>query len=90
MKIVPVPYKKLARVIELAGGQLTRDSRHLCYWIKGCKRPIIIPKHNPVPVFVILNCLRTAGIDWDNYFKLLKKYKKQISQTPTPPDGNFY
>lgn len=73
MKIVPLPYKKLARVVELAGGQLKRDSRHLCYWIKGCKRPIIIPKHNPVPVFVIMNFLRTADIDRDKYFGLLKK-----------------
>lgn len=73
MRITPIHYKKLAKVIELAGGRFIRNGRHDYYWINGCKRPISIPRYKKVPVFIIMNCLRNANIDRDKYFKLLKK-----------------
>jgi hypothetical protein len=37
----------------------------------GVIRPVVIPKFAAVPVFVIKNNLRTAGISRDRYFELL-------------------
>ena len=37
----------------------------------GIIRPVVVPKYNAVPVFIIKNCLRTAGISRERYFQLL-------------------
>ena len=37
----------------------------------GVIRPIVIPKSAAVPVFIIKNNLRTAGISRERYFHLL-------------------
>jgi hypothetical protein len=36
-------------------------------------RPVVIPKYAAVPVFIIKNNLRTAGISRDRYFELLEE-----------------
>ena len=41
----------------------------------GCLRPLIIPDDNEVPVFIIRNNLKTAGLSRDDYFALLAKVK---------------
>jgi len=41
---------------------------------RGVSRPIVIPKYSAIPVFIIKNNLRTAGISRDRYFELLEKY----------------
>ena len=38
----------------------------------GVIRPLVIPKYAAVPVFVIRNNLRTAGMTRDRYLDLLK------------------
>jgi hypothetical protein len=38
---------------------------------KGVIRPVVIPKYAAVPVFVIKNNLRTAGMSRERYFELL-------------------
>ena len=37
----------------------------------GVLRPVVIPKYAAVPVFIIKNNLRTAGISRERYFELL-------------------
>jgi hypothetical protein len=37
----------------------------------GVVRPVIIPTYAEVPVFIIRNNLKTAGLSRDDYFKLL-------------------
>lgn len=37
----------------------------------GVIRPIVVPKSAAVPVFIIKNNLRTAGISREHYFELL-------------------
>jgi hypothetical protein len=37
----------------------------------GIIRPIVIPRYAAVPVFVIKNNLRTAGMSRERYFELL-------------------
>ena len=39
----------------------------------GVTRPIVIPKYSSVPVFIIKNNLKTAGISRERYFHLLSQ-----------------
>jgi len=39
----------------------------------GIIRPVVIPKYASVPVFVIKNNLRTAGLSREGYLELLKR-----------------
>ncbi len=39
----------------------------------GVLRPIVIPRYASVPVFIIKNNLKAAGISRENYFVLLGK-----------------
>lgn len=71
-KFSPVSYKQLVKVFEAAGFRWVRtEGDHMVYTKPGVLRPIVIPKYAAVPVFVIKNNLRTAGISRDRYFELL-------------------
>ena len=73
-KICPVSYRTLCRVLEAGGFRLIRqEGDHLVYTKAGVLRPVVIPKYSSVPVFIIKNNLRTAGISRDRYFELLGK-----------------
>ncbi len=64
-KIVPIPASRLRKVFEKAGFK--------CVRIEGITRPVVIPDWKEVPVFIIKNNLRTAGITREEYFLLLKE-----------------
>jgi len=71
-RIIPIPARKLRRVFERAGFQCVRtEGDHFVYTKKGVVRPIVIPDWPDVPVFIIKNNLRSAGISRDEYFRLL-------------------
>ena len=71
-RIVPVPARKLRRVFERAGFTCTRtEGDHSVFTKAGVKRPIVIPDWNPVPVFIIKNNLKSAGISREEYFSFL-------------------
>jgi len=73
-KFSPVPYKTLCRVLEAEGFRLIRqEGDHLIYTSPGVLRPVVIPKYSSIPVFIIKNNLRTAGISRERYFELLKE-----------------
>jgi predicted RNA binding protein YcfA (HicA-like mRNA interferase family) len=70
--IQPVPYQTLVRIFERDGFRFARQSGdHLVYVNPGIKRPLVIPAYRSVPVFIIRNLLRTAGMSRDRYFQLL-------------------
>lgn len=72
-KLSPVSYKILARVFERVGFRCVREEGdHLVYTKAEVLRPVVIPKYAAVPVFIIKNNLRTAGISRDLYFELLE------------------
>lgn len=76
-KITPIHYKKLVRVFELEGFRYIKTKGdHLIYTKPGISQPIVIPKYREIPVFVIKNNLRSAGITREKYLKLLGKIKK--------------
>ncbi|KPL01370.1 MAG: hypothetical protein AMJ91_00405 [candidate division Zixibacteria bacterium SM23_73_3] len=73
-KITPISYKKLCRVFELEGFKLIRQKGdHLVYVKRGIPRPVVIPKYQNIPVFVIKNNLRTARISRERYVELLEQ-----------------
>lgn len=72
-KISPVSYKKLVKVFEAEGFKKVRQKGdHLIYTKESVLRPIVIPAYKEVPVFIIKNNLKAAGISRERYFKLLK------------------
>lgn len=70
--IQPVPYQTLVRIFERDGFRFARQTGdHLIYIKPGIKRPLVIPAYRSIPVFIIRNLLRTAGMSRDRYFQLL-------------------
>jgi len=71
-KFSPVSYKRLVKVFEADGFRCVRsDGDHMVFSKAGVTRPVVIPKYPAVPVFIIRNNLRTAGMSRDRYFHLL-------------------
>jgi len=73
-KITPIPATRLRRLFEKASFTHVRtEGDHFVYTKQEVARPIVIPDYHAVPVFIIKNNLRTAGISRDEYFTLLAK-----------------
>ena len=73
-KLSPLSYKALVRVFEADGFRCVREEGdHMVFTKADCIRPVVIPKYVAVPVFIIKNNLRTAGMSRERYFELLKK-----------------
>mgnify|MGYP001619098200 CR=1 FL=1 len=73
-RITPVSATKLRKVFEKAGFKCVRtEGDHFVYTKKGVYRPVVIPDWPELPVFIIKNNLRTAGISREEYFALLEK-----------------
>ena len=75
-KFAPVDWKTLERIFLAVGFQFARQAgSHRSYVKQGVARPIVIPAYTEVPVFIIRNNLKTAGISRDEYFDLLQRFK---------------
>ena len=75
-KIVPIPASKLRKIFEKAGFKCVRiQGDHYVYIKQGVMRPVVIPNWPEVPVFIIKNSMRTAGMSRERYFQLLEKVK---------------
>ena len=73
-RITPISSQKLGKVFEKAGFRLARQEGDHCVYVKeGVARPVVIPIRRDVPVFIIKNTLRSAGISREMYFKLLSE-----------------
>jgi predicted RNA binding protein YcfA (HicA-like mRNA interferase family) len=53
--------------------RVKEEGDHLIYARRGVPRPVVIPRYAAVPVFVIKNNLRTAGLSRERYFEFLRK-----------------
>jgi len=75
-KIVPISASKLRKIFEKAGFKCVRiEGDHYVYTKQGVMRPVVIPDWPEVPVFIIKNNVRTAGMSRERYFQLLEKVK---------------
>jgi predicted RNA binding protein YcfA (HicA-like mRNA interferase family) len=73
-KFAPVDWRTLEKVFQAAGFQFDRqEGSHRSYVKAAVARPVVIPAYREVPVFVIRNNLKTAGISRDEYFRLLEQ-----------------
>jgi predicted RNA binding protein YcfA (HicA-like mRNA interferase family) len=55
-RLSPVSYKQLVEVFEADGFRHVRtEGDHMVFTKAGVIRPIVIPKYNAVPVFIIKN-----------------------------------
>jgi predicted RNA binding protein YcfA (HicA-like mRNA interferase family) len=68
----PFPNKQLITVFDADGFRCVRtEGDHMVFTKPGVIRPVVIPKYAAVPVFIIKNNLRTAGMSRERYFELL-------------------
>jgi len=73
-KLSPVSYKQLAKVFAADGFRCVREEGgHMVFTKAGVIRPVVIPRYASVPVFIIKNNLRTAGMSRERYFELLNR-----------------
>ncbi|MEJ5311326.1 MAG: type II toxin-antitoxin system HicA family toxin [Anaerolineae bacterium] len=71
-KLTPVHWRKLEKVFLATGFRFARQQgSHRSYVKDGIARPVVIPTYDEVPVSIIRNNLRTAGISREMYFELL-------------------
>jgi len=71
-KLTPLHWKTLERVILAAGFRFARqEGSHRSYVKQGILRPVVIPTYDEVPVAIIRNNLKTAGISREEFFRLL-------------------
>ena len=75
-RITPVHWKVLECIFQADGFEFHRQKGdHRVYTKQGIKRPIVIPTYKNIGPDIIHSCLRTAKMDRDRYFGLLKKCK---------------
>jgi predicted RNA binding protein YcfA (HicA-like mRNA interferase family) len=73
-RFTPVDWRTLERVFLASGFRFARqEGSHRSYVRQGVARPVVIPTYTEVPVFIIRNNLKTAGISRDEYFQLLEQ-----------------
>ena len=74
MKISPTTYQIQVKIFEKAGCTYVRTKGdHLVYHHPESARPVVIPKYQEVPVFIIKNNMRIIGMDRARYLELLKE-----------------
>ncbi len=73
-RITPIHWKKLESVFLAAGFKFARqEGSHRSYIKPGISRPIVIPTYIEIPVSIIRNNLKTAGISREEYFQLMEQ-----------------
>ena len=75
-RITPLHWKVLEKIFLAAGFHFARQKgSHRSYVKPGVSRPVIIPTYDEVPVTIIRNNLKTAGISRDEFFRLLEEVR---------------
>jgi predicted RNA binding protein YcfA (HicA-like mRNA interferase family) len=73
-KLSPLSYKVLVCIFELDGFVWVREEGdHLIFTKRGVLRPVVIPKYKHVPLLIIKNNMRSAGMSRERYLELLIK-----------------
>ena len=73
-KITPIHWKVLEKIFLASGFKFVRqEGSHRSYTKSGIPRPIVIPTYDEVPVSIIRNNLKTAGISREEYFRVQEK-----------------
>ena len=71
-KLSSVSHQTLRKIFEADGFLCVRiEGDHMVLTKPGILRPVVIPKYAVIPVFIIKNNLRTAGMTRERFFELL-------------------
>jgi predicted RNA binding protein YcfA (HicA-like mRNA interferase family) len=71
-RMTPIHWRRLVCVFECEGFAIARqEGDHIIMTKSGIPRPVVIPQYREVPIFVIRNNIRTAGMSRERYFALL-------------------
>ena len=74
MKIHSTNYKVQVKIFEKAGCVYARTKGdHLIYHYPGAVRPVVIPKYNEIPAFIIKNNMRIIGLSREKYLEFYNK-----------------
>lgn len=70
--IRPTSYTVQIKIFEAAGCKYSHTrGDHLVYNYPGAIRPVVIPKYNEVPVFIIKNNMKVIGLSREEYLQIL-------------------
>ena len=73
-RITQIHWRKLVKILEADGAVIVgQTGDHIELKKAGAKRRLVVPKYKNIPIFIIKNNLKTAGISRKRYFELLKK-----------------
>ena len=73
-RITQIHWRKLVKILEADGAVIVgQTGDHIELKKEGAKRRLVVPKYKNIPIFIIKNNLKTAGISRKRYFELLKK-----------------
>ncbi len=74
-RILPISSRKFIKVLLRFGFKIRKRKAtdHIVLTKEGCARPLIVPDRKSLPVFIILNNLRSAKISRKDYLKKLKR-----------------
>lgn len=71
-RLTPLPWKTLEKVFLAAGFTFARQvGSHRTYTKPGVLRPLVLPTYDEVPVSIIRNNLKTAGLSREEFFEIL-------------------
>ncbi len=73
-KIKQVHWKEFEKFLLLEGCVFKREKGdHRIYSREGLKRSIVVPRYNPLPVFIIMNNLSLLGISKKEYLRKIEE-----------------
>jgi predicted RNA binding protein YcfA (HicA-like mRNA interferase family) len=73
-RLTPLPWRDLEKIFLAVGFVFARqEGSHRSYVKSGLPRPVVIPTYSEVPVSIIRNNLKTAGISREEFLALLKR-----------------
>ena len=74
--LVPTHWSVQEAIFLADGFRFVRQvGSHRAYIKAGVLRPVVIPTYRAVPVSIIRNNMRTAGMSRDRYFQLLAQVR---------------
>jgi predicted RNA binding protein YcfA (HicA-like mRNA interferase family) len=73
-RLTPLPWRTLEKVFLAVGFVFVRQQgSHRTYVKPGASRPVVIPTYSEVPLLIIRNNLRTAGLTREEFLALLAR-----------------
>jgi len=73
-RITPINWKKFEKFLLFVGCIFERErGDHRVYTREDLKRPVVIPRENQLPIFIIRNNLRGLNISPEEYLEILKR-----------------